>query len=178
MPTDVSCHEDWFSLVKASDTSFLSGDVPKRMSWTLGTPLSAMWSELIFYSTTSYLPFQLFQHLSPDQISWHCERSQLSLEVESSTACEILQPLKNRNKFKIWTNSMLATCLPTGLEDVQLFAVHRWCSTPAKKDLTLDPKLLLSLLVVTFISQLLMKEKDHNVQPSENQLHRHHKSSI
>lgn len=69
---------------------------------------------------------------------------------------------------------MLATCLPTGLEEVQLFAVHRWCSTPAKKDLTLDLKLLLSLLVVTFISQLLIKEKDYNVQPSENQLHRHH----
>lgn len=71
-------------------------------------------------------------------------------------------------------NWVLATHLPTDLEDVQLLAVHKCCSTPAVKDLTLDLKLLLSLLVVTLISQLLVKEKDHNVQPSENQLHRHH----
>lgn len=59
-----------------------------------------------FYIDILLDTFQLFQHLSPDQISWHCERSQPCLEVESSTACEILQPLKNRNKFKTYPHSM------------------------------------------------------------------------
>lgn len=46
---------------KASDTFFSRGDVPKGVSHTSGTPLSAMWSELIVsYTTFSNLPFHTF----------------------------------------------------------------------------------------------------------------------
>lgn len=88
------------------------------------TVLPLITLSLIFCTDTLLDTFQLFQHLFPDQISWRCERIQLSLGVESSTACEILQPMKKEIIVKNPTLKLIsAKYFPAALENILLRSV-------------------------------------------------------